>query len=184
MRACEHCGLSIGDAATFCTVCGARADMSVSTAPAARESPAEASGVRESQQVVDQDDLASSGHEDALSRRLREASLLMHEASQHEKTDPARATALYRESIVRFLEAVADPLDREDVRRPLLLIFDRLSLVLKREGLPEEALEEMDCATSLGLLDCRDPGIKGHREALKRRREGLQRALDRHQPHR
>ena len=60
----------------------------------------------------------------------------------------------------------------------LLLSFDRLSLLLKRAGLPAEALEEIDCAASLGLLDCRDHGIKGHREALRKRRDSLRHALD------
>ena len=77
-----------------------------------------------------------------------------------------------------LLEAASDPLDREAVRHDLLVIFDRLSLVLKREGLPKEALEEIDCAASLGLLDCRDHGITGHREALRKRRESLHRVLE------
>ena len=76
------------------------------------------------------------------------------------------------------MESAAEPLDHEGVRRDLLQIFDRLSVVLKRAGLPEEALEEIDCAASLGLLECQDQGIKRHREALKKRRESLQRSLD------
>ena len=102
----------------------------------------------------------------------------MVEAERLEKTDPARSAALYREAILGLLESAADPLDHEGVRRDLLQIFDRLSVVLKREGLPAEALEEIDCAASLGLLDCQDYGIKGHREALKKRRESLRRSLD------
>ena len=102
----------------------------------------------------------------------------MLDAERLEKTDPARSAALYREAILGLLEAAADPLDHEGVRRDLLQIFDRLSLVLKREGLPAEALEEIDCAASLGLLDCQDYGVKGHREALKKRRESLRRSLD------
>ena len=184
MRACEQCGLSIGDAATFCTVCGARADSPASTASAAPESRAVQGGMSVNGRVVGQDGRASRGHEDALARRLHEASLPMHEASHREKMDPARAAALYREAIVRLLEAAADPLDREGVRHDLLLIFDRLSLVLKREGLLAEALEEIDSAASLGLLDCRDHGIKGHREALRKRRESLRRALDGDSPQR
>ena len=116
--------------------------------------------------------------QDAASRRLRVAALPMHEAGDLEKTDPARAVTLYRESALRLLEAAADPLDHESVRHDLLVIFDRLSLVLKREGLPEEALEEIDSAASLGLLDCQDHGIKGHREALTKRRESLRHSLD------
>ena len=104
----------------------------------------------------------------------------MLDAERFEKSDPARSAALYRDAILGLLEAAADPLEHEGVRRDLLQIFDRLSLVLKREGLPAEALEEIDCAASLGLLDCQDYGIKGHREALKKRRESLRRSLDGH----
>ena len=103
-----------------------------------------------------------------MSRRVRNTALPMRKAGDIEKADPERAVALYRESILGFLEAAADPLDQEAVRHDLLLVFDRLSLVLKREGQAEEALEEIDSAASLGLLDCRDHGIKGHREALCR----------------
>ena len=170
MRACAECGLSIGDSATFCMVCGARVDPSaIATLQ---------SGAGADERAVDQDVLAADAPEDAMSRRVREAALPMHEAGDFEKTDPARAVALYRDSILRFLGAAADPLDQETVRHDLLVIFDRLSLVLKREGQPEEALEEIDSAASLGLLDCQDHGIKGHREALKRRRESLRRAAD------
>jgi hypothetical protein len=179
MRTCEQCGLSIGDAATFCTVCGARAGSPAGTPPVAPETRVAQSGTSVS------DPSAGGGHdgpsaerEDSPSRRLREASHPMREARACETTDPARATALYREAILALLEGAADPLDRESVRHDLLVIFDRLSLVLKREGLPEEALEEVDCAASLGLLDCRDHGVKGHREALRKRGESLRRALE------
>ncbi len=63
------------------------------------------------------------------------------------------------------------------MRRDLLFIFDRLSLVLKRSGSRKEALEEIESAVSLGLLDCRDYGIKGHCEALRKRRNSLQRTV-------
>ncbi len=105
-----------------------------------------------------------------------------HEASQHEKSDPGRAAALYRDAILLLLESAADPLDHKGVRHDLLFIFDRLSLLLKRQGLPIEALEEIECAASLGLLDCQDYGVKGHREALRKRRESLQRALEAQAP--
>ena len=194
MRACEQCGLSIGDSATFCTVCGARVDPSATAAvatatvatpeaspPTDGVEPAAERTVSEenvTEQAPAQDAPAADAPQDAGSRRVRDAALPMREAGDVEKTDPERAVALYRESILRFLEAAADPLDQETVRHDLLVIFDRLSLVLKRQGQPEEALEEIDSAASLGLLDCRDHGIKGHREALAKRRESLRRALD------
>ncbi len=178
MRVCAQCGLSMGDAATFCTVCGARDDAPASVASAAPEPRAAQNGTSSNGQVAGEDDRASRSREDALSRRLHEASLPMLEAKGCEKTDAARSAALYRQAVLRYLEAAADPLDREDVRHDLLLSFDRLSLVLKRAGLQEEALEEIDSAASLGLLDCQDHGIKGHREALKKRRVSLRRALN------
>ena len=177
MRACEQCGLSIGDSATFCMVCGARVDLSASATVAAPE-PSVPQGETADELAVDQDFLAADGPQDAMSRRVRDAALPMRQAGEVEKTDPARAVALYRDSILNYLEAAADPLDQERVRHDLLVIFDRLSLVLKREGQPQEALEEIESAASLGLLDCQDHGVKGHREALKKRRESLQHALD------
>ena len=199
MRACEQCGLSIGDSATFCMVCGARVDPSataaVATATVAAPGPtpapdgvevaaertvAEQTTAEESaiEEAAAQDVTVAGTPQDAMSRRVRDAALPMRKAGDIEKADPERAVALYRESILGFLEAAADPLDQEAVRHDLLLVFDRLSLVLKREGQAEEALEEIDSAASLGLLDCRDHGIKGHREALTKRRESLRRALD------
>jgi len=195
MRACEQCGLSIGDSATFCMVCGARVDPSASPteapptvgsdapgpAQAVAQSPMESAvqgGANATGQTLGQDGLAEDDPQDAASRRLHAAALPMREAGEVEKTDPARAVTLYRDSALRLLEAAADPLDHEAVRHDLLVIFDRVSLILKREGRPDEALEEIDSAASLGLLDCRDHGIKGHREALKKRRDSLRHALD------
>lgn len=186
MRACEQCGLSVGESATFCTVCGARVDpvsrTSVvapeesATQSAAASTPKGDAGVGE--RAVGRDVPAEDAPQDAASRRLRDAAFPMHEAGDLEKTDPERAVTLYREAILRFLEATADPLDHESVRHDLLVVFDRLSLVLKREGQPGDALEEIESAASLGLLDCADHGIKGHREALKKRRGSLRRSLD------
>jgi HD-GYP domain-containing protein (c-di-GMP phosphodiesterase class II) len=178
MRTCARCGLSIGDAATFCMVCGTRVERSPSATSATLASSAPQSGWSRNERAVARDGPAAAGPDGAPSRRLREAALPMHAAGELETTDPARAVALYRESILRCLEAADDPLDDEGARHDLLVSFDRLSLVLKREGQPEEALEEIDSAASLGLLDCQDQGIKGHREALRKRQESLRRALD------
>lgn len=186
MRACEQCGLSVGDSATFCAVCGARVDPAsrtnvVTPEESATQSPAPSapnSDAGGGERAVGRDVPAEDAPQDAASRRLRDAALPMHEAGDLEKTDPERAVTLYRESILRFLEATADPLDHGLVRHDLLVVFDRLSLVLKREGQPEEALEEIESAAALGLLDCEDHGIMGHREALKKRRGSLRRSLD------
>lgn len=135
------------------------------------------SGRRANAQAVDQFQKASVAAEDEQARLLYEALEPMQEAYPCEKTDPGKAAALYRESIVRLLDVGEDPLGRGDVRRNLLFIVDRLSIVLKKDGLPAEALEEIDSAASLGLLDCQDDGAKGHREALKKRRDSLRLAL-------
>ena len=186
MRACERCGLSIGDSATFCSVCGARVDPVATTTMAPPGAGGAQAGTQEAPerragadvQPVARDARAEDAPQDAASLRRRDAALPMHEAGDLEKTDPARAVALYRDAILRLLEAAADPLDHEAVRHDLLAVFDRLSLVLKREGQPQEALEEIDSAAALGLLDCQDHGIKGHREALKKRQESLRHSLD------
>lgn len=217
MRACTQCGLSMGETATFCAVCGARADLAASTEPApapeasvapapeasaapapeasaapaaeAPAAPAPAASPAAAPPATTADapvsgggEIPPRGVESAPARRRREASLPMLDAERFEKSDPTRSAALYREAILGLLESAADPMEHEGVRRDLLQIFDRLSVVLKREGLPAEALEEIDCAASLGLLDCQDYGIKGHREALKKRGESLRRSLDGHQP--
>ncbi len=81
----------------------------------------------------------------------------MRDAGGREKTDPTHAAELYRAAIVRYLEFTEDPQEREDVRRDLLFIFDRLSLALRRQGLTEEALEEVESAASLRP---RVPGLR------------------------
>ena len=193
MRTCEQCGLSMGDAATFCTVCGAHAGSPESTAGPAPETPAAPTDTSAAEPTTETDaspaelvagaeDGASPGGGDAASRRLQEAALPMYEAGRLETLDPARALQLYRDAALRFLEAAAEPLDQEGVRHDLAFIFDRMSLVLEREGQPAEALEEVDSAASLGLLDCQDHGITGHRDALRARRESLHRALDEESP--
>ena len=112
-----------------------------------------------------------------VSRRLHAASDHVSEARRCEKTDAPRAAALYRQAIVEYLESSEDPLDSQFVRRDVQYVVDRLSLVLKRSGLLEEALEEIDCAASLGLVDREDSGTKAQREALNKRRISLRRAV-------
>ena len=111
-----------------------------------------------------------------IAARLREASAVMRDAGALEKTDLARSAARYREAILLLLESSDDPLESESVRRDLVRGFDRLSLVLKRAGLAEEALEEADCAASLCLLD-ESGGAARQRAALVKRRDSLRRSL-------
>lgn len=135
------------------------------------------SGLRVNAQSVDRFHTECERADVALSEGMHKALEPMHKAYPLEKTDAAQAIALYRESIVRLLDVTAAPLDRKDVRRELLFIFDRLSLALKRSEAPAEALEEVDAAASLGLLHCQDAGVKGHREALRKRRDSLRRTV-------
>jgi len=172
MRACKQCGLSIGDAATFCPVCGTVAELGEAL-PTTTPPPA----------LVAKDQVVEVLPEDPRSRSA-EASRSVFVASGHEseahrceKTDAPRAAALYRQAIVEYLESSKDPLDSQFVRRDLQRIFDRLSLVLKRSGLIDEALEEIDSAAYLGLVDDEECGTKARREALIKRRHLLRHAV-------
>ena len=159
MRACKQCGLSIGVMATFCPVCGALADPEDvsprATSPRARG-----------------DVLA----DETTPPAALTASDLESAAHECEKADPSRAAALYRQAVVAYLESGDDPLASPSARRDVQRVFDRLSLVLKRAGLLPEALEEIDSAAYLGLVDdgC---GTKAQREALVKRRDALRRAV-------
>ena len=172
MRACQQCGLSIGDTATFCPVCGTVAD------------PGEASPTTTPPPALVASDQAVEVLPEEVRSRSAEASRGVLVASDHEsqarrceKTDAPRAAALYRQAIVEYLESSQDPLASQSVRRDVQRIFDRLSLVLKRSGLIEEALEEIDSADYLGLVDGEDCGTKARREALIKRRDTLRRAV-------
>ena len=107
---------------------------------------------------------------------MAEIAALLEFAGRCEDVNAARAAAVYGEAIVGCLEVTDDPLSAEPVRTELLRGFDRLSFVLERQGLPEEALAVVDDAASLGLLD----GVNGSAPqcgVLRDRREGLRRIL-------
>ena len=171
MRACQQCGLSIGDTATFCPVCG-----TVAYPGEALPTTAPPPVVVASHQAVEADPEEVRSRSAETSRGVLVAPDHEAEARRCEKTDAPRAAALYRQGIVEYLESSEDPLDSQFVRRDLQRIFDRLSLVLKRGGLIEEALEEIDSAAYLGLVDGGDCGTKARREALIKRRDALRRA--------
>jgi hypothetical protein len=178
MRACKECGLSIGDAATFCPVCGTIAhpgEASPTTAPPpafvtrdrAVEVPAEEVLPRE---VPPEDGIpvevlpeGTGGPDAEASRDVLAAADHESEARRCEKTDAPRAAALYRQAIVEYLDSSEDPLASASARRDVQRLFDRLSLVLKRSVLIEEALEEIDSAAYLGLVDDEDCGTTTHR---------------------
>lgn len=168
MRACVQCGLSLGDTATFCQVCGMPAEPSA-TAPAAEPEAGVASGAG----ATGAEDVPA----DVLSRRMAEVSGLLQDASACEETDGARAAGLYREAIFTCLEATEDPLGSEDVCRDLLCSFDRLSAMLEREGIPAEALDVVDSAAALGLFESPHEADREHLDALRDRRESLRHIL-------
>jgi hypothetical protein len=115
--------------------------------------------------------------EDVRERRMAEIAALLEFAGRCEEVNAARAAGVYGEVIVGCLEITDDPLGAEPVRRDLLRGFDRLSFVLERQGLPEEALAVVDDAASLGLLDGANGTASPQCGALRDRREGLRRIL-------
>ena len=165
MRACRRCGLSIGVLATFCPVCGALADPE-NIPPTARADEAPSAGSGE-----------TSVPDETTPTAALTASDLESAARECEKADPSRAAALYRQAVVAYLESSDDPLASPSARRDVQRVFDRLSLVLKRVGLLREALEEIDSAAYLGLVDDDGCGTKAQRAALVKRRAALRRAL-------
>jgi hypothetical protein len=133
----------MGDGAAFCPVCGA----SAGAAPEAiRPDPAPVG--------------RTSAEDGRRSARLREAREQEEKATCFEDKDPSLAAALYRGAIIHYLDVCDDALEDEEVRSHLLFVFDRLTVMLTRCGQPDEALEEIDCASSLGLLDCQDSAVR------------------------
>ena len=213
VRACEQCGLSVGETATFCAVCGARFDapeiqaLAESSAPSIEPLVAEAAAEPEEPEEPESEEPepepeepepepeepepgepdadepeagepeAEGPEEDPIERRMSEVTALLEDAAGTEESDAGRAAALYGEVIVACLDATEDPLASEDVRPVLLSSFDRLSSLLERCGLSEEALAVVDDAASLGLLNGGDEARTHHRDALEDRRENLRRIL-------
>ncbi len=168
MRTCKQCGLSIGDTATFCPVCGALADPDPVRPEAVLQpvAPRPAAPMPEPKAPAPEPTAPASEQPLDLATKARAC----------EKADPARAATLYRQAIVERLDSSDDLLTDRSLRRDVQHHFDRLSLVLKREGRLEEALEEIDAAAYLGLVDD-DTGTKAQRDALVKRRDALRRAL-------
>jgi len=170
-RRCAVCGLSLSDSATFCPVCGIPA-----RSPAAAPPLCAVCG----QPLISLEDVSVCGRcryslENTRRRRIEEAEEPVHEAWTCRVRDPDRAAALYRQSIHRFLSLDQETLDSPQARRALLYVFDRLSNLLKRGGLQVEALETIEWAASLGLLDDDDAGTKAYRDSLRKRRDGRRR---------
>jgi len=172
MRACKQCGLSIGDTATFCPVCGSYADPGEASPTVTPPPELVTTGPAPDVFAEELHSPSAEAPPDTLAAPDYEA-----QARRCEKTDAPRAAALYRQAIVEYLDSSTDPLDDQAVRRDLQRVFDRLSLVLKRSGLLDEALTEIDSAAYLGLVDDADCGTKAHREALRKRRDSLRRAV-------
>jgi len=104
-----------------------------------------------------------------IERQAGEAAELLAQARASEKDEPSEAVALYERAIELLLSCTEAPLDEQAVRRELPLAFNRLSLVLKNAGREAEALEAIDRAAALGLLERADCGRKADRDALRKR---------------
>jgi len=104
-----------------------------------------------------------------VERRAGEAAELLAQARACEKDEPLEAVALYERAIELLLSCTEAPLDEQAVRRELPLAFNRLSLVLKNAGREVEALEAIDRAAALGVLERADCGRKADRDALRKR---------------
>jgi len=166
LRRCAVCGLSLSDGATFCPVCGT---------PARSPADTPRTCVMCGRPFLSLESVSACGRcrygsENASRRRITEAEEPIHEAWSCRVSDPDRAVALYRQSIHRFLDLDEDTLDSARARKALLFVFDRLSDLLQSSGRDEEALEAVEWATSLGLLDDDEAETKSHRDALRRRR--------------
>jgi len=104
---------------------------------------------------------------------LEDASRSLDEARTLEKHDPQQAVTRYRQAIESLMAYGESPLDERRVRRDLPVAFNRLTLVLKALGREDEALEEIDRAAGLGVLERDDCGRKSDREALRHRSRRL-----------
>ena len=89
----------------------------------------------------------------------------------------SRAAALYQEAILGCLDAADGDGDFAGVEHELLRGFDGLSALLERRGLAEEALEVVDDAAALSLLNGGERVAGGHCDALLARREDLRRLI-------
>jgi hypothetical protein len=113
----------------------------------------------------------------ARDRKLAAVAVILEAASVCEDADMSRAAALYQEAILGCLDAADDAGGFAGVERELLRGFDGLSALLERRGLAEEALEVVDDAAALSLLDGRERVAGGHCDVLLVRRENLRRLL-------
>jgi hypothetical protein len=175
LRRCTACGLSLSDSATFCPVCGtptpypevARARCDICGGP-----------------LISLEDVSVCGRcryglANSRRRRIVVAEEPVHEAWSCRVSDPDRAAALYRQSIDRFMELDQDTLASPEARAALLYVFDRLTNLLVSRDLQVEALEAIEWAASLGLLDDDDPGTRQYRDSLRKRRDRPRRTLSR-----
>ena len=108
-----------------------------------------------------------------IDRQTAEAAELLGLAHACEKDEPPEAVALYERAIGLLLSCSGAPLDEQAVRRELPRAFNRLSLVLKNAGRDGEALEAVERAAGLGLLERADCGRKADRDALRKRADRL-----------
>ena len=122
-------------------------------------------------------DMSAGPEPSARDRKLAAVAVLLEAASGCEDADMSRAAALYQEAILGCLDAADGDGGFDGVERELLRGFDGLSALLARKGLAEEALEVVDDAAALSLLNGGERAAGGHCEALLARREDLRRLI-------
>jgi len=120
---------------------------------------------------------ATTPQSSARDRKLAAVAVLLEAASVCEDADMSRAAALYQEAILGCLDAADGAGGFAGVEPELLRGFDGLSALLQRRGLAEEALEVVDEAAALSLLNGGERVAGGHCDALLVRREDLRRLL-------
>jgi len=109
--------------------------------------------------------------------RIADALTIAAEARAREKDDADGAVALYRRTVEILLAARDGAPDERRVLHELPGPFNRLTIVLKGMGRDAEALDEVERAASLGLLERADCGRKADRDALRNRGARLRERL-------
>lgn len=131
--------------------------------------------IRKSGEIVTQREL-DKYREDQLApvRAKRKKEYLASEKSSMamrlERDNPEKAISLYRESITINFEAIVILSEQFDYRN-FPYLYNRLTLLLERFGMIEEALKEIK---KYEALPCHGMGSKSERESIEKRKERLQ----------
>lgn len=100
------------------------------------------------------------------------ASNKVHEAMRVEKDQPEKAVRLYREAIT-LKKKIAEQFPDYWCWRDFPYMYNRLTFVLERLGLHEEAIKEIKVYET---LPCQDKGVKTDRQAIEKRKARLEKS--------